>query len=492
MRPAGRPVNSSAKWASSAAPVGVVSSPSGCPPGAVSPPAVGNPASRDSTAGAGTGSTPCAVSTDPSPSAGGEATTRSGARRCRSDTALIRSTAVSMLLSSCRCSSSRPCTSASAAAKRSAIEATASATGCSRSDAYIDTISSSKVAKPGPSETLNESAVKPPRRTSSRATSRGSMPAAACAGLVARGHEVVLYASGDSHTAAELCALFPQQMPAVLGQTSYDARHVSFAFADIEQDRFDLVHDHSGFLGIAFSRYLAAPVVHTIHCAFDEQAYGFYEQFQNEVAYIGISEYQQSMGPAGMNWAGLAYNAIAVEQWPYTPQKDDYLLAFGRVCEAKGFHLSIEAARRTGHRLIMAGVLQEPYRDYFEEKVEPLIDGEQIVYEGEVSDARKRELFAHAKAFVFPITWPEPFGLVMIEAMATGTPVVALRQGSVPEVVDDGKTGFVCDTFEEFVAAVGRVGEIDPAVCRRTVEERFTVERMVADYESIYRRVLEA
>jgi len=140
----------------------------------------------------------------------------------------------------------------------------------------------------------------------------------------------------------------------------------------------------------------------------------------------------------------------------------------------------------------MAGVLQEPYRDYFEEKVEPLIDGEQIVYEGEVNDERKRELFAHAKALVFPITWPEPFGLVMIEAMATGTPVVALSQGSVPEVLDDGKTGFVCDTFEEFVTAVGRVGEIDPQVCRRTVEERFTVERMVADNEAIYRRVLEA
>jgi len=313
-----------------------------------------------------------------------------------------------------------------------------------------------------------------------------------CDGLTAAGHDVVLYATGDSRTAAELCALFPTQMPEVMGQSSYDARHVSFAFADIEQQGFDLIHDHSGFLAIAFSRYLAPPMVHTVHCAFDTAAFGFYEQFQNEVAYIGISRYQQSMGPAGMNWAGLAYNAIAVEQWPYTPQKDDYLLAFGRVCEAKGFHLSIEAAKRTGRKLIMAGVLQELYRDYFEEKVAPHVDGEQIVYEGEVSDDRKRELFAHARAFVFPITWPEPFGLVMIEAMATGTPVVALRQGSVPEVVDDGVTGFVCDTFEEFVAAVDRVGEIDPAVCRRTVEERFTVERMVADYEAIYRRLLDA
>ena len=313
-----------------------------------------------------------------------------------------------------------------------------------------------------------------------------------CDGLTARGHDVVLYATGDSRTAAELCALFPRQLPEVMGQTAFDARHVSFAFADIEQQPFDIVHDHSGFLGIAFSRYLAPPMVHTVHCAFDSTAYGFYEQFKTEVAYVGISEYQQSMGPAGMNWAGLAYNAIAVEHWPYTPEKDDYLLAFGRVCEAKGFHHSIAAAKKLGRRLIMAGVLQEQYRDYFEAQVEPLIDGEQIVYEGEVSDERKRELFAHAHAFLFPITWPEPFGLVMIEAMACGTPVVAMRQGSVPEVVDDGVTGFVVDTLDDFVAAVGRVGEIDPAVCRRTVEERFTVQRMVGDYEAVYRRVLGA
>ncbi|HQH21272.1 MAG TPA: glycosyltransferase family 4 protein [Thermoleophilia bacterium] len=313
-----------------------------------------------------------------------------------------------------------------------------------------------------------------------------------CDGLTALGHEVCLYATGDSHTAAELRSLFPRQMPDQIGVTAFDSRHVSFAFADIERDAFDLVHDHSGFLGIAFSRYLATPMVHTVHCAFDQVAAGFYAQFADAVGYICISEYQRSMAPPGMRWAGIAYNAIAVEQWPYTTGKDDYLLAFGRVCEAKGFHHSIETAKRLDRRLIMAGVLQEPYRDYFEEHVEPHIDGEQIVYEGEVSDARKRELFAHAGAFLFPITWPEPFGLVMIEAMACGTPVVAMRHGSVPEVVDDGATGFVVepDDLDAFVAAVGRVSQIDPAVCRRTVEERFTVERMVADYEAIYRRFL--
>lgn len=308
-----------------------------------------------------------------------------------------------------------------------------------------------------------------------------------CDGLVANGHEVRLYATGDSHTAAELCALFPRQMPGAIGVTALDARQVSFAFADIEQNDFDLVHDHSGFLGVAFSRYLATPMLHTIHCAFDDIGYGFYEQFADAVGYVCISEYQRSMAPPTMDWAGRVYNAIAVEQWPYTATKGDYLLAFGRVCEAKGFHLSIETAKRLGRRLIMAGALQEPYRAYFEQRIEPQIDGDQIVYEGEVSDERKRELFAGAEALLFPITWPEPFGLVMIEAMACGTPVVALRQGSVPEVVDDGRTGFVVDSFDDFVAAVERVGEIDPAVCRRTVDERFTVERMVADYEAIYR-----
>ncbi len=312
-----------------------------------------------------------------------------------------------------------------------------------------------------------------------------------CDGLTARGHELVLYASGDSHTEAELRSVFPEQMPGCLGESSYDARHMSFAFADIERDRFDLVHDHSGFLGIAFSRCLKTPMVHTVHCAFDETAYPFYEQFRSAVGYVAISKHQQSTAPPAMDWAGLAYNALALEQWPFTPEKDDYLLAFGRLCAAKGFHLSIEAARRTGHKLIMAGALQEPYREYFESQIEPLIDGEQVVYEAEVSNARRRELFAHAKAFLFPITWPEPFGLVMIEAMATGTPVVALRQGSVPEIVEHGRSGFVCDTLDEFVAAIGRLDEIEAGACRRVVEERFTVERMVADYEAIFRRVLE-
>jgi len=309
-----------------------------------------------------------------------------------------------------------------------------------------------------------------------------------CDGLVAHGHEVHLYATGDSDTAAELHALFPAQMPGEIGRTPYDARHASWALDAVARDgAFDVVHDHSGFLGIAFGGDLRRRMVHTVHCAFDPAAYGFYEQFRDAVDYVSISDFQRTLGPAGMRWTATVYNALPVDDWPYRERKDDYLLAFGRVCEDKGFHLAIEVARRTGRRLLMAGVVQEWYRDYFERRVAPEVDDEQIVYLGEVSDAEKRDLFAGASAFLFPILWPEPFGIVMIEAMAAGTPVIALRAGSVPEVVDDGVAGFVCDDVDGMVAAVGRLAEIDADACRVSVAERFGVDAMATGYETVYR-----
>lgn len=311
-----------------------------------------------------------------------------------------------------------------------------------------------------------------------------------CDGLVAQGHEVHLYATGDSHTAAVLHSLFAGQMPGEIGRTPYDARHVAWALGDIRRDGgFDVVHDHSGFLGVAFGGELRAQMLHTVHGAFDPPSYGFYEQFRDAVGYVSISDYQRTMGPPGMRWAGTVYNALPLEAWPYREDKDDYLLAFGRVCEDKGFHLAIEIAKRTGTRLLMAGVVQEWNRAYFERSVAPHVDGEQIVYLGEVSDDEKRDLFANARAFLFPILWPEPFGIVMIEAMAAGTPVVALRDGSVPEVVRDGVDGFICDDVETILAALERIGEIDPAACRAGVAERFSVEKMAADYASLYARL---
>lgn len=317
-----------------------------------------------------------------------------------------------------------------------------------------------------------------------------------CDGLVAAGHDVHLFATGDSRTSATLHALYPEQLPQIMAlpgaMSSYEARHVVDAVEHIRDlGCFDIVHDHSGFQLVAFSRYLdLPPVLHTVHCAFDAHAYPFYEQFRDAVVYATISDYQHSQGPPDLNWTGTVYNALPVEGWPFAADKDDYLLAFGRVSEAKGFHLATDIARRSGYRLIMAGVVQEWCRDYFEKRVAPEIDDQWISFEDEVSDERKRELFAGAAGFLFPILWPEPFGLVMVEAMASGTPVIALRNGSVEEVVADGVTGFICDDVDEMVAAVGRLGEIDPHVCRRTVEERFSVATMTAGYEALYEKAL--
>lgn len=308
-----------------------------------------------------------------------------------------------------------------------------------------------------------------------------------CDGLVERGHDVTLYATGDSHTAARLRCIYERQQPERMHQTAFEARHAAFALAD--QADFEVIHDHTGFCVLAAGQFLATPLVHTVHCAFDDVTIPFYRQFREAAAFVSISDYQRTLAPQGMRWAATVYNAVDVPTWPYRADKQDYLLAFGRVCEAKGFHVAIEVARRTGHRLVMAGVVQPAYREYFERVVAPELD-DQITYLGEVDDTRKRELFAGARGFLFPVLWPEPFGLVMLEALATGTPVVALRDGAVEEVVDHGSTGFVCEDVEDMIAAVGRLHEIDAAVCRSTVEERFSVERMLSCYERVYRSVL--
>jgi glycosyltransferase involved in cell wall biosynthesis len=315
-----------------------------------------------------------------------------------------------------------------------------------------------------------------------------------CDGLCARGHQVTLYASGDSHTAADLRSVFPTQIPQFMGLPAFEAQHSGFALADIlsrdGERSFDIIHDHSGFFVVAAAQLLSLPpVLHTVHGAFDDVTTGFYRQFGQVVAYNAVSEYQRAMGPDGMNWAGVVHNAIDLNGWVLQPRKSDYLLAFGRICEAKGFHLAIEVAQRTGRRLIMAGALQPQNADYFHDVIEPKLS-DQVVFLGEVTDARRRELFADAAAFLFPILWPEPFGLVMIEALATGTPVIALRNGSVPEVIEDGVTGFIVASVDEMVAAVGQLHEIDSAACRRVVEQRFTVERLITQYETLYKRLL--
>lgn len=308
--------------------------------------------------------------------------------------------------------------------------------------------------------------------------------------LSGRGHDVTLFAAGDSTTRAKLVATFPEQLPDRIGETMYEVQHVATCLR--RAGEFEIIHDHSGFAALAAAAYLKTPLVHTLHGPFSADICRFYQDFRDAAHYVAISEYQCRCCD-GLNYAGTVYNPIDTEAWPFRgrEEKEDYLLAFGRLCTEKGFHTAIEVARRTGRRLVVAGTIQHHYRDYYETVIKPQIDGEQVRFVGEVSLTEKWNLFSKAEAFLFPIEWPEPFGLVMIESMAAGTPVLAFPEGSVPEVVVDGITGFIVNNVDEMVACLDKLGQIDPRACRQHVQEKFSVKKATDGYEEVYRKVLE-
>lgn len=306
--------------------------------------------------------------------------------------------------------------------------------------------------------------------------------------LLNRGHEVTLFASGDSETSAYLYYTYDEAQTEQLGWTAVDALHVSNALS--QADRFDLIHDHSGFLAVAFARFVSAPLLHTLHGPFEEKTKDFYGRVRDECWFNAITEYQRSCFP-GLNYVDTVYNAVDIDSIPFKERKEGFLLHLSRVSEAKGTHLAIEVAKRAGRRLVIAGKVDPVDSDYFDSRVKPEVDGERIVFLGEVDGATKRRLMTEAACFVFPIQWPEPFGLVMVEAMAAGTPVVALGKGSVPEIVEDGLTGYVVESLDQMVDALGGIDSIDPKRCRESVERRFNPRRMTDGYERNYRRVLE-
>jgi glycosyltransferase involved in cell wall biosynthesis len=233
-----------------------------------------------------------------------------------------------------------------------------------------------------------------------------------------------------------------------------------------------------------------ALTVHTLHGPFTDQTSMLYRRIARRHWFVAISQSQRSMAPENLRWGGVVYNGIALDRYPVREDKEDFLFFLGRADEEKAPHLAIEAARRAGRRLVMCVTTKnEREQTYWAEQVEPLL-GEDVEVRGECDQEQKTELLAGAAALLFPIQWPEPFGLVMTEAMACGTPVVAWRNGSVPEVVADGVTGVVVSSVEEMAAAVARLGELDPHAMRAVVKERFSAEAMVAGYEHIYQQVL--
>lgn len=313
--------------------------------------------------------------------------------------------------------------------------------------------------------------------------------------LVDLGHDVILFAPPGSRSRAQLVTPLERPHPQVIGQALEEADHVAQALAYVENPangRFDLVHDHSGFVALAFADRLATPMLHTLHGPFDERTYGFYARHGHKAAMVAISAAQLRAAPPGLDVVGVIPNPLRVDDWPFRREKEDFLLWIGRMSPVKGPHRAIEVARLAERPLVLAGPVQPGQERFFSEHVEPHIDGQNVRYVGEVGGELKQQLFARAAALLMPIRWPEPFGMVMIEALACGTPVIAFREGSAEEIVDDGLTGFLVADEREMARAVGRLSEIDPERCRSVARERFDVERVARAYESAYRLVVGA
>jgi glycosyltransferase involved in cell wall biosynthesis len=308
-------------------------------------------------------------------------------------------------------------------------------------------------------------------------------------GLVDAGHDVTLFASGGSATKAKLVSpLEVPPEPHLLGNPWYDAYHALAAY--LHAGDFDVVHDHAAIAGPALGALLRGhpPVVHTLHGPWTEPTRLFYSLVADYVHLVAISEAQRNDN-ADVRYAGTVHNGIDLDAYPFRAEKEEFLIYIGRSNPDKGPAEAIAAARQAGMpiKLILKRG-EAPERAYFEEAVAPLLGDDVEVLEN-VPHAEKVDLLGRAKAMLFPIRWPEPFGLVMVEAMACGTPVVTTNWGAAPELVDDGVTGFRRDSYGDLVDALRWVGEIDPAACRARVERHFSARAMVDGYLEIYERV---
>ena len=311
--------------------------------------------------------------------------------------------------------------------------------------------------------------------------------------LVQRGHEVTLFASGDSRTHARLVSAWPRALRLDPAQPDPFALHtLELAQAFSRADDFDVVHCHVDYLALPYGRLVSTPVVHTLHGRLDLRPLIHVLTELREVPLVSISDSQREpLAGLDLNWVATVHHGLPMRDVPAVTTASDgrYLVFLGRMSAEKRPDLAIAVAKRAGLPLIMAAKVDRPDREYFEREIRPQLGHPLIEYIGEVSDAEKWRLLGDALALLFPIDWPEPFGLAMIEALACGTPVVARPCGAVPEIVRDGEVGFLADTVDELVAAVKRVDVIDRARCRRWAEAQFSVGVMADHYESVYRRL---
>jgi len=304
--------------------------------------------------------------------------------------------------------------------------------------------------------------------------------------LVSMGIEITLFASGDSFTKGELVSVceHPYSEDPSIDPKVWECLHIAELFK--RADEFDVIHNHYDFLPLSYSGYTHTPIVTTIHGFSSPSILPVYREYNESTYYVAISEADKC---AELDYIATIHHGIDLEQFPFQQQSGDYLLFFGRIHPDKGVHQAIEVARKTGNRLLIAGIVQD--EAYFREQIEPHIDGSRVEYLGSIGPEQRQEVLGGALAMLHLIHFDEPFGLSVIESMATGTPVIAFERGSMAELITDGKTGFIVKDVDAAIQAVGRIDSIDRRVCRAEVELRFTCQRMAHEYVGVYHKIIE-
>ena len=309
--------------------------------------------------------------------------------------------------------------------------------------------------------------------------------------LVREGHEVTLFASGDSVTTARLVAACRRALRLDKDCVDPLAHHILLLENVFRHaDDFDVIHFHVDYLHFPFSRRRPIVDVTTMHGRLDiPDLVPLYEEFR-DMPLVSISNAQREPLP-WVNWQATVYHGLPQDLYRYRPEPGKYFAFLGRISPEKRVDRAIEIAKQTGIPLKIAAKVDPVDQDYFETVVEPLLREPLVEYVSEIGESQKDEFLGNAYALLFPIDWPEPFGLAMIEAMACGTPIIAYRQGSIPEVMEEGRTGFIVNELEDAIAAARRIPELSRKRCREMYEQRFTAARMARDYLRVYERLIE-
>ena len=305
-------------------------------------------------------------------------------------------------------------------------------------------------------------------------------------GLVSRGHDVTLFATGDSQTGGVLHSVCPrgyEEDHSIIPKV-WECLHISELFE--HADGYDIIHNHFDYLPLTYSGFTTTPVVTTIHGFSSPGILPVFKKYNGKTYYVSISDADRS---PDLDYIKTIHHGIDVKQFDFQGTPDHYLLFFGRIHHDKGAREAIEIAEACQKKLILAGIIQD--HTYYDRYVAPRIDNDKVLYIGSVGPDERSELLGKACALLHPIGFDEPFGLSVIEAMACGTPVIAFNRGSMPEIIENGRTGFLVDNVEEAVAAVARIGGIDRSDCRRHVERHFTVARMIREYIQVYEMILD-